>query len=231
MYKNLFFDADGTLFDFDKAEQKAFAILSKKAGFSLTEQVRNQYRAANARCWAEFETGSVTLQQLKTRRFDLFSEEAGLALDSKEVSAWYEEALSVQGILFGSCRHLLGALSKRGYRLYLASNGIARVQRGRIARSAIGHWFEEIFISEEIGYPKPDRRFFSHMLEKTGLTGHERECVMIGDSLSSDIRGGIDSGMATLWLNRGRRQADTGPVPTYECASFKEILSLFPPLY
>ena len=231
MYRNLFFDADGTLFDFSLAEKKAFSLLSEQFSFPDTKAVLQFSLEANAQCWNEFEQGSITLAELKTKRFTDFAGLAGIVLDPKEASTIYEDHLSRQGILFQDSIPLLEALSKRGYHLFLASNGISHVQRGRIAASSIGNYFEGIFISEELGFQKPDTRFFEYMLERTNLTGRKEECIMIGDSLSSDIKGGIDSNIDTLWVNFTNKPSDLSLLPTYECRHLGDLLGIFLPLY
>ncbi|AEV30276.1 HAD hydrolase, subfamily IA [Sphaerochaeta pleomorpha str. Grapes] len=231
MYRNLFFDADGTLFDFSLAEKKAFSLLSAQLAFPDTKAYMSLYMGANAQCWREFEQGTLTLTELKTKRFRDFSSLAGLDLDCKEASTAFEDHLSRQGILFQDSIPLLEALSKRGYHLFLASNGISHVQRGRIAASAIEKYFEGIFISEELGFQKPDTRFFEYMLEKANLTNRKEECIMIGDSLSSDIKGGIDSNIDTLWVNFESKPSDLSLLPTYECSHLGDLLEIFLPIY
>jgi putative hydrolase of the HAD superfamily len=231
MYRNLFFDADGTLFDFSLAEKKAFSLLAAQLSFPDTKEYLALYMSANAQCWREFEQGIITLAELKNKRFKDFATLAGLTLDSSETSKAFEAHLSRQGLLFQDSIPLLEALTKRGYHLFLASNGISHVQRGRIAASAIETYFEMIFISEEVGTQKPDVRFFDYMLEKTSLSDKKEECIMIGDSLSSDIKGGIDSNLDTLWVNFDHKPSDLSLLPTYECGHLGDLLEIFPPIY
>jgi putative hydrolase of the HAD superfamily len=231
MYRNLFFDADGTLFDFSLAEKIAFSLLAEDLGFPDTEKSLDLYKKANALCWKEFEQGAITLTELKTKRFTDFFALTDFVFDSREASNTYEGHLSKQGILFQESLPLLQTLTKRGYRLFLATNGIAQVQRGRIATSGLDGFFDGIFISEELGVQKPDTQFFSHMLEKTGLAGKKEECIMIGDSLSSDIKGAFDSNLDTLWYNPDDTITELSPSPTYVCRHLSDLLELFPQIY
>ncbi len=232
MYRYLFFDADGTLFDFHEAENRAFFQMTAKLGFEATAKQLETYKACNEACWKAFERSEITQATLKVKRFeDFFSAEA-IPLDATLASKTYQGYLAQQGILYEESLPLLDALTERGYTLYLASNGIAEVQRGRIAQSETGRYFKDIFISEEIGSQKPDSQFFSFMLERTGLEAKRSECLMIGDSLTSDIQGAFSYGMDTLWINMGGAHTNaTGVQPTYEMHSLSEILSLFSPLY
>lgn len=225
MYRYLFFDADGTLFDFDEAERRAMRLMGSEVGLRFTDEQLDCYQRANISCWKAFERGELTLAQLKNERFARFNSACGLSLDPEESSRRYQRQLSRQGILYDDAIAVLTALKERGYTLYLASNGIAEVQRGRIEEANVAHFFDAIFISEEMGVQKPDVRYFAMMLRHTDLTEHKEACLMIGDSLTSDIRGGMDSGLDTLWLNvKGER----GPIPppTHTVASLIEILAL-----
>jgi YjjG family noncanonical pyrimidine nucleotidase len=225
MYRHLFFDADGTLFDFDRAEQQAFALMAQELSLPSDESAFARYKSCNEECWKLFEKGMVTLAQLKTQRFDRFFSSLSLEGDSEKASASYQYHLSGQGILFEQSIKVLQVLTERGYTLYLASNGIADVQRGRIAHAKIGPYFKGIYISEELGVQKPDTRFFEQMLGKEQLLDHKKSCLMIGDSLSSDIKGGIDSGLDTVWINAGNQEPQ-GVVPTYTLTHLGQLLQL-----
>ena len=228
MYRYLFFDADGTLFDFDEAENRAFYLMAEKLGLDATHEQLVKYKACNEACWKAFERSELTQATLKIKRFEDFFASEGLVLDPALASRTYQSYLSEQGILYEESRPLLDALVERGYTLFLASNGIAHVQRGRLAQSETERYFKDIFISEEIGAQKPDKQFFSVMLERTGLESKKKECLMIGDSLSSDIQGGISFCMDTLWLNKdGAHKNCTGLKPTYEIHALAEMLHLF----
>lgn len=232
MYRYLFFDADGTLFDFDEAETRAFYQMAAKLGFRASPQQLQTYKVCNEACWKAFERSELTQATLKVKRFeDFFSSEA-LSLDATLASTTYQSYLSEQGILYKESLPLLDALIERGYTLYLASNGIAEVQRGRLRQSDTLRYFKDIFISEEIGAQKPDGQFFSVMLERTGLEEKKSECLMIGDSLTSDIQGGLSYDLDTLWLNReGTYKNNTAVQPTYEVHSLSEMLPLFPTVH
>lgn len=223
MYRHLFFDADGTLFDFDQAEHHAFWAMAEALGLSLTQEHESLYKMCNLSCWKAFEQGTLTVETLKSRRFELFSQESGILLDASQASRLYQHHLSLQGILYPHSRDLLKTLKNRGYVLYLASNGIAEVQHGRIEAAGIAGYFEHIFISEEIGYQKPDPRFFEAMMSAASLHTQKELCLMIGDSLSSDIAGGVAYGIDTLWLNLGDSNAPASEAATYTLTSLEAI--------
>ncbi|HPZ16258.1 MAG TPA: HAD-IA family hydrolase, partial [Sphaerochaeta sp.] len=199
--------------------------MAEEEGVSLDDGHIARYQAANLSCWKDFERGQLTLDQLKRERFVRFNRESGFTFDPQRSSRRYQYHLSVQGILYKESIEVLTTLKERGYTLYLASNGIAEVQRGRIAVAQVAHFFDDIFISEEMGVQKPDVRYFETMLKKANLSASKASCLMIGDSLTSDIKGGIDSGMDTVWLNMGGRERSTLS-PTYTITSLTEILDL-----
>lgn len=225
MYRYLFFDADGTLFDFDEAERRAIRAMALEVGITLDDRHIALYQEANLKCWKAFERGELTLKALRTERFERFNKASGFSFDPVASSVRYQSHLSGQGILYSDAIEVLAALKARGYTLYLASNGIATVQRGRIEAAAVGHYFDEIFISEEMGVQKPDVRYFDLMLAKAGLSEQRPLSLMIGDSLSSDIRGGVDSGLDTVWINRHGESSPTLE-PTYTITELSQILGL-----
>ncbi len=225
MYRYLFFDADGTLFDFEQAEHNAFWKMAESLDLPLERDHEQRYIHCNTEVWKQFEKGEVTIEELKVKRFADFASESSILLDAEEASKSYQYQLSKQGILFDESITVLETLKERGYTLFLATNGIAEVQKGRIAVSKTEQYFDHIFISEEVGYQKPDPRFFTYMLETSGLSEQKQYSLMIGDSLSSDIAGGIASGMDTLWLNKeGKPLVDSKLKPTYTHSSLSTIL-------
>lgn len=222
MYHHLFLDLDGTLMDFNEAEKRAFTLMAELLNIPINTDAHHLYAECNLACWKEFEQGLLTIEELTIKRYLLFKERSGLEFDPIQASKVYEEQLSQQGILYPQTIELLTSLKEKGYRLHLASNGISAVQRGRLAVTHLSNYFEHIFISTEMGVQKPDPRFFDHMLTITGAK--KEECLMVGDSLSSDIQGAIDSGIDSLWLNPTNQQ--TALKPTYTVASLKELQAL-----
>ncbi|MGE4584769.1 MAG: YjjG family noncanonical pyrimidine nucleotidase [Sphaerochaeta sp.] len=229
MYRYLFFDADGTLFDFDQAEKEAFFACAKDLGTTFDEPMFTLYQACNSACWQEFERGTLSLAELKTKRFAVFSNQSKVVLNPDQASRYYQAHLASQGILFPESREVLETLKQQGYILYLASNGISDVQRGRIEAAHIASYFSHIFISEELGYQKPDPRFFRTMLATANLEQEKSRCLMIGDSLSSDIKGGMASGIDTVWFNPGNKRIETSVSPTYTIQTLMQIMTLLSP--
>ena len=219
MYHHLFLDLDGTLMDFREAERRAFTRMAGQLRIPIDDASHLLYARCNHSCWKEFEQGLLTIDELSLKRFALFQEQSNLRFDVESASEVYEDHLSRQAILYPETLPLLTLLKDEGYRLHLAFNGISRVQRGRLEASNLERFFDHIFISTEIGVPKPDPGFFERMLRTTGAD--KRECVMIGDSLSSDIQGALDVQLDCIWLNTENRE--TALEPTYTITSLSEL--------
>ncbi len=224
-YKYLLFDADGTLYDFKASERIALEEVFKHYGIPYTQENIEVYHQANARCWKEFEKDVITMAELKPKRFADFFSLMGIDLtldEAEEASRIYTEGLAEEGIMIEGAIEVLEKLYGK-YELVMITNGIANVQRGRIHTSNTGHFYKDIIISEEIGVQKPKKDFFDITLERIDAASHE--CLVIGDSLSSDILGGVNSNIDTLYLHLGT-QAEGDRIWTYDAASYEELLDL-----
>jgi len=222
-YKLVLFDADGTLFDFDKAEKEAFEKTFKQFGINENlELLHKEYEIINLAIWRDFEQKKITSEKLRVERFQRFFAKENLDLDPSIISPIYLKYLSegthlLQGakeiisFLFGNCE------------LALATNGLADVQNPRFADSDLAKYFQHIFISDEIGHPKPDPEFFEHIFSKLP---HNESAIIIGDNLISDIMGGNDFGIDTCWFNPNKRTNESGVIPTFEISDLKELRSI-----
>ena len=199
MVKNIFFDLDDTLLDFKMAERVALSKALTEAGIAPTPENTALYSRINSRQWELLEAGQLDRETLKVQRFRLFFEAMGVAADPVPTALRYEALLGIGHYWMPGARQLLEDLQGR-YRLYLASNGTADVQHGRLASAGMEHYFEGIFISEEIGADKPSPAYFEKCF--AAIPGFRREeSVLVGDRLTSDILGGNRVGLRTVWLN------------------------------
>ena len=222
--KNVLFDLDDTLLDFHRAEAEAIRHTLREIGIDATDETVGLYSRINRSCWAKLETGEYTRDQVLHNRFDFLFEALGVEGDAHATQKLYEYRLSLGAYYVDGAEELLNALYGK-YRLYLATNGIVNVQSRRIKDSGIGKYFEDIFVSERIGYNKPDKRFFDAAFSRIDGFKHE-ESVMVGDLLTSDIRGGINAGIRTCWFNLHGIKNESGITPDYEVSSLKEIPEL-----
>ena len=223
MIEFLLLDLDDTILDFHKAERLAIAKTFRSFGIDPTEEVLSRYHVINKHCWEQLEKNVWTRDEVLVRRFELLFAEYGVNCDGAAVAKAYEKNLSIGHYFLPGAEEAVDALSKK-YRLFLASNGTASVQKGRMTSANLYRFFETVFVSQEIGHNKPSRVYFEACFAR--IPGFDREKAMIvGDSLSSDIRGGINAGIRTVWVNPGHR--DCGETkPDYEIESLSQLEAL-----
>ncbi|TVQ28724.1 MAG: noncanonical pyrimidine nucleotidase, YjjG family [Spirochaetaceae bacterium] len=227
-YDAILIDADDTLFDFEHAEAAALESTLSTLGFDLAaDGWIDTFRRINARAWADYEAGRATSQEIRLRRFVEFLTQYDIPADPAEVSRRYVDHLAECGHLFPGALHLLDTLHGLAP-LALVTNGIAAVQRSRIARAAIADRFTAIVISEEVGSQKPDRAIFEHAVAALSTSGapDPSRIVMIGDGLHSDIKGAIDFGIDAIWFNVRNKPADPAIVPTATVRTFDDLYPL-----
>ena len=187
------------------------------------EQIR-VYSEINDGLWKMLERGEIERSVLLYRRFELFCERYGYEVDAKKIAADYMLTLSTKGYLFEGVREMLERLHGK-VRMYIITNGVEFIQRGRYARADIGRYFEDIFISETIGYQKPDVRYFEHVASK--IEGFDKaETLVVGDSLTADIKGGNAFGVDTCRYDPTRSPVRGDIVPTYSVGDFEEICDI-----
>lgn len=221
-YRWILFDADGTLFDYDRAEDSALRELWRRAGIPRSAALLDTYRRVNSALWKQFEAGEVTAAEIKTERFARLLRELDLDGEPESLSADYLECLGRQTDLLPGADELLDSLAG-GHRLALITNGLASVQRSRLERSPIGARFDAVVISEEVGFAKPDPRIFEAAFEIMGEPP-KTEVLMVGDNLMADIAGAKRFGLATCWFNLDGRAESDGVGPTFEIQRLAQLL-------
>ncbi len=228
-YKHLFIDADDTIFDYGAAEKFSLLETFKLTGIRCSEDdaVLN-YKGINTELWKEFEKGSISLAFLRVERFKrLFSACGKTGMnegDYSRIAMAYLDYLGNSAHMIEGASDILEKLSSR-YVLTLITNGIGKVQRNRLEAAGIEKYFKKIVISEEIGFKKPDKNFFDEALRQNSNPVKE-EILVIGDSLSSDILGGINYGLDTCWYNPEGKTNTSGITPEYEISSLDELLKI-----
>lgn len=199
MVKTIFLDLDDTLLDFHQAERQAISRTLRRFHIEPTDQMLERYHEINRRQWELLEEGKLTRDQVLTRRFDLLFAELGRSCSSVEVRDVYEGFLSQGHFFIPGAPELLETLAPR-YDLYLASNGTATVQAGRLESAGISRYFKGIFISETMGANKPSPTYFQACFD--AIPGFDpAAALVVGDSLTSDIRGARNVGLRSCWFN------------------------------
>jgi 2-haloacid dehalogenase len=221
-YQWLLFDADGTLFDYDRAEGAALSQVFQSFGSKFDPVYLTAYRHINQTLWQAVEKGEITPSVVKVRRFELLFQTIGVVHPPAELSVSYLECLAKCSELMEGAAEVLQELRSK-YSMAILTNGLQVVQRGRLARSAIRQHIAEMIISEEIGYSKPAKEFFDTALARLGDPSR-REVLMIGDGWNSDILGAIQSGLDACWYNPGCKSRPGGCEVTREIASLRELV-------
>lgn len=224
MIEFLFLDLDDTILDFHKAEKIAISKTFRGFGIEPTEEVLARYSQINKECWHKLELGQWNREQVLVRRFELLFAEYDIVCDGTQVARTYEKNLSIGHYFLPGAEEAVDALSKK-YRLFLASNGTASVQQGRMTSANLYRFFEKVFVSQELGANKPAKEFFERAVAQ--IPGYDPEkAMMVGDSLSSDILGGINAGMKTCWVNPGHAPANPEIPADYEIESLTQLEAL-----
>jgi 2-haloacid dehalogenase len=221
-YRWLLFDADGTLFDYERAERAALEQALAGIGVSFDPAYHlPAYREINSALWHGVEKGEITPAVVKVRRFELLLEALKVTHSAAALSACYLECLANCSELVAYAEEVLGALHRR-YRIAILTNGLQVVQRGRLARSPIRHHVADIIISEEIGAAKPAREFFDTAFARLGHPS-KREVLMIGDGWASDIQGAVQYGIDACWFNPARKPRPSDLAIAGEITSLRDL--------
>lgn len=224
-YEVILFDADETLYDFKKSEREAFKNTMLKFNIDYDEDYHLKiYKEINTALWKEFEQGLITQEKLKIERFKRLSDQLEISFDAPNFAKLYMEYLADASFLYDDSMELIETLNK-SYRLGIVTNGLTLVQDKRIRKSTIAKYFETVVISEEILISKPDPKIFEHTLKHMNFFDKSK-VLIVGDSLSSDIQGGINFGIDTCWYNPNKIVNNTSITPTYEISNFDELKSL-----
>lgn len=229
MYKErnieyVFLDLDDTVFDFHKCEASALSDMLTELGITPTDELLALYSRINDGQWKRLERGEATREEILFKRFELLFSEIGNGGDPKRAQELYESNLSTRYFYIDGAQELLDTLFGK-YKLYLASNGTAKVQDGRISRSGIAKYFDGIFISHKIGYNKPSHEFFDYCFSKIPNFSRDR-AIIVGDSLTSDILGGKNAGILTCLFNPSKKANGTDIMPDLEITSLYELPAL-----
>lgn len=224
MIEFLLLDLDDTILDFKMAERIALGKTLQQFGLDPTEEVCARYSVINKAHWEMLERKEITRAQLRPGRFQMLFSEHGREVDADACAHQYEKNLSQQHPFLPGAWETLPSLAEK-YKLYIVSNGNLHVQKGRLKDSGILPYFQGCFISEEIGASKPDPLFFQNCFAR--IPGFDpKRAMIVGDSLTSDILGGIRAGIATCWINPRGLPHPEDVRPDYEIAALSQLPAL-----
>jgi putative hydrolase of the HAD superfamily len=204
-YKHLFFDLDRTLWDFEKNSEQALLELIQyfkleEKGIGTAQEFIRKYKAVNKHCWALYRKGQMEKAELRYRRFSETMESFGIRDEAlaKSFGEGYIEISPKMTALVDGTTEVLNYLSEK-YLLHIITNGFREVQYIKLENSGIGHHFDHIIISEDVGQKKPHRMVFDYALQRSGAK--HRESLMIGDDLEADVLGARNAGWDQVFYN------------------------------
>lgn len=225
-YDVLLFDLDDTIFDFQQSEKRAFTQVFEAYNLNALDYLTD-YQEISSKLWSRLEQQQLTLSDLGTERFQQLFDKHHLTLDAKAFNDTYLHFLSMQPFLITGAENLFQPLHH--VRIAAISNGFERVQTARIALCSFSEKFEALIISETVGHQKPSQEIFDYAFEKLQLKD-KSSVLMIGDSLTSDIKGGQNYGIDTCWFNPTAKVNISEVQPTYEIRRLDELLAYVKPL-
>ena len=221
-YDLVLFDLDGTLFDYKKAEK--YALTNAFADFGINDlsaELTKKYQDINHEIWQKFEQKKITSVKLRTERFKILFEQEAMDFDPVKFSQRYLYHLSQADFYLPKAKELIKYFHGK-VKMALITNGLSDVQQGRYGKSDIKDFVPHIFISEEIGIPKPHPEIFEFIFEQLNFNDKEK-ALIVGDSLNSDIQGGNNFGIDSVWFNQDMMENTGTSVPTYEINDLNEL--------
>ena len=224
MFEYLFLDLDDTILDFQKAEHVALSKTLENFGLNPTQEVLTRYNKINKAHWEALERKEMTRDQVLLGRFQMLFREFSVDADPEKVARSYEHNLGIGHWFLPGAEEAVTALSKK-YKLYLASNGTASVQKGRMTSANLYRFFEKVFVSQEIGANKPSTEYFERCFAQ--IPGFDKaKAIIVGDSLTSDILGGQNAGIATCWVNPNHKERRPDIRVDYEIEALSQLEGL-----
>ena len=224
MFEFLFLDLDNTILDFDKAESIAIPKTLAHFGITVTPELLQRYHLINKNSWEMMERGEISRQIVGMHRFDVFFKELGVEVDAWACEDLYQKNLAMGHYFLPGAEEAVHSLSKK-YRLFLASNGTSHVQHGRLKSANLYRFFEKVFVSQEIGHNKPSKAYFDGCFSQ--IEGFDpKKAIIVGDSLTSDILGGNNAGIATCWVNPTHAPRKNGIRVDYEIEALAQLPAL-----
>ena len=223
-YSTVLFDADNTLLDFDKDENCALRKTLELYGVPVTEENIKAYVKINQGMWKALERGEITKPELKRTRFRKFFDAIGFETDADvfEVNEKYLSLLGEGGNTLEGAVELCRELKEKGYDLYIVTNGVANTQKNRLTKSGLLPYFTEIFVSETVGHQKPKKEYFDYVLSHINEKDIDK-IILVGDSLTSDIKGANQSGITCIWLNLRGQELPEEYRPNYVIDDIRDV--------
>ncbi|WIL36888.1 YjjG family noncanonical pyrimidine nucleotidase [Bacillus stercoris] len=220
-YRTLLFDVDDTILDFKAAEALALRLLFEDQNIPLTSDMKTQYKAINQGLWRAFEEGKITRDEVVNTRFSTLLEEYGYEADGALLEQKYRSFLEEGHQLIDGAFALISNLQHQ-FDLYIVTNGVSNTQYKRLRDSGLFPFFKDTFVSEDTGFQKPMKEYFDYVFERIPQFSAEHTLI-IGDSLTADIKGAQLAGLDTCWMNPEMKPNVPEIIPTYEIRKLEEL--------
>jgi putative hydrolase of the HAD superfamily len=229
-YRHLFFDLDHTLWDFDANARETLVDIYgifELAGRNIApfDDFYRKYLYHNEILWNRYHNGFITADELKWKRMwrTLLDFKIGDETLAKAISARFLEILPVKQNLFEHAKEILEYLTAKGYTLHMITNGFEKTQWSKLNNSGLGHYFTHVITSEASNSVKPQKEIFDYAISKAGAV--HKESIMIGDNLDADIKGAINAGIDSIFVNH--INAVTEVQPTYTVTHLQQLENIF----
>lgn len=226
-FTTLLLDADNTLLDFNKDEHQALVKALTYFGVPVTQENTQLYSKINQGMWKQLEKGEITKPELKRTRFKLFFDAIGFECEYEPlyVNEYYLNLLGEGGNTLEGAVETVRELKAMGKELHIVTNGVAATQAKRLKRSGLMPYITEVFVSETIGFQKPRKEYFDYVLDN--ITEKDKEKILVvGDSLSSDIKGAMNAGLYCCWLNHSAEEMPEEYSAHWEIGKISDLLKL-----
>lgn len=222
-YTTIFWDLDQTLLNFDLSMDYALRAVFGQYGLEINDEIIARYDTINRGYWNRLELGEITKEELKSGRFRTLFEESGIQhIMPEEMAAVYQKELGNVFFYMDGAKELVTRLRAEGYRQYVVTNGVNATQENKMKLSGLDQIMDGVFVSELMGYPKPQKEYFDACFARLPDVRRE-ECILVGDSLTSDMRGACNAGIAACWFNPEGRDKDMDVHTDYEIHQLEEL--------
>lgn len=222
-YRFLLFDIDDTLLDFKAGEMKSLRAMFKELNIPADPRLEDTYLRINQSLWEAYERGDISREDIFQRRFVRTFKHLHIDADGLLAERVYHAKLDTQAVVIPRVTETLAAL--QDYECYIVSNGIETVQLDRLRKSGLARYFRDVFVSDSVGVQKPMKAFFTYTAHH--IPGFRaEEALVIGDSLTSDIQGGVNAKIDTLWYNPHFLPNRSAVTPTYQLNEISDLTAL-----
>lgn len=225
-FTTILWDLDQTILDFAKSQDYALRYAFRQFGLETKDETVAVYAAINDTYWKRMERGEITKDEVLRGRFVTLFEQLGIEnIRPEAFGDIYQDALGEVFFFQDEADKVIVRLKEKGFRQYIVTNGVNRTQAKKIRLSGLDRMVDGVFVSELMGYPKPRKEYFDACFAQLTDTSRE-ECLLVGDSITSDIQGGVNAGIAVCWYNPKGQRNDAGLPVDYEIRDLHELMQI-----